>query len=40
MTTRGLADLNASVTGNSGIDPDQAAHNWLRDNGFNHPIGS
>src|SRR5277367_41870 len=40
MTTRGLADLNASVSGNSGIDPDQAARNWLRDNGFNHPIGS
>jgi osmoprotectant transport system substrate-binding protein len=40
MTTRGLADLNASVSGNAGIDPDQAARNWLRDNGFNHPIGS
>jgi osmoprotectant transport system substrate-binding protein len=40
MTTRGLADLNASVAGNSGIDPDQAARNWLRDNGFNHPMGS
>src|SRR6201987_2473562 len=39
MTTRGLADLNASVAGNSGIDPDQAARNWLRDNGFNHPMG-
>jgi osmoprotectant transport system substrate-binding protein len=39
MTTRGLADLNASVAGNSGIDPDQAARNWLRDNGFDHPIG-
>jgi osmoprotectant transport system substrate-binding protein len=39
MTTRGLADLNASVSGNSGVDPDQAARNWLRDNGFNHPIG-
>src|SRR5271163_1856675 len=40
MTTRGLADLNAAVSGNSGIDPDQAARNWLRDNGFNHPIRS
>lgn len=39
MTTRGLADLNASVAGNSGVDPDQAARKWLRDNGFNHPIG-
>jgi osmoprotectant transport system substrate-binding protein len=40
MTSRGLAELNASVSGNSGIDPDQAARNWLRDNGFNHPIKS
>jgi osmoprotectant transport system substrate-binding protein len=40
LSTRGLADLNASVAGNSGIDPDEAARNWLRDNGFNHPIGS
>jgi osmoprotectant transport system substrate-binding protein len=40
MTTRALAELNASVSGNSGIDPDQAARNWLRDNGFNHPIES
>jgi len=40
MTTRGLAELNASVSGNSGIDPDQAARNWLRDNGFDHPIRS
>ena len=40
MTSRGLADLNASVSGNSGIDPDQAAQNWLRDNGFSHPIKS
>jgi osmoprotectant transport system substrate-binding protein len=40
MSTPGLADLNASVSGNSGIDPDQAARNWLRDNGFDHPIGS
>jgi osmoprotectant transport system substrate-binding protein len=40
MTTRGLAELNASVSGNSGIDPDTAARNWLRDNGFDHPIRS
>jgi osmoprotectant transport system substrate-binding protein len=40
LTTRGLADLNASVAGNSGIDPDEAARNWVRDNHFDHPIGS
>ena len=39
LTTSGLAALNASVSGNSGIDPDEAARNWVRDNGFNHPIG-
>jgi osmoprotectant transport system substrate-binding protein len=40
LTTHGLADLNASVAGNAGIDPDQAARTWLRNNGFDHPIGS
>jgi osmoprotectant transport system substrate-binding protein len=38
LTSLGVADLNASVSGNSGVDPDVAARNWLRDNGFNHPI--
>ncbi len=38
LTTDGLAGLNAAVAGNSGIDPDQAARNWVRDNGFNHPL--
>lgn len=38
LTTEGVAGLNAAVAGNSGIDPDQAARNWVRDNGFNHPI--
>jgi osmoprotectant transport system substrate-binding protein len=39
LTTSGLAALNAAVSGNSGIDPDQAARSWVRDNGFNHQIG-
>lgn len=39
LTTTGVAGLNAAVSGNAGIDPDQAARNWLRDNGFNHPVG-
>jgi osmoprotectant transport system substrate-binding protein len=38
LTTPGVAALNAAVAGNSGIDPDQAARNWVRDNGFDHPI--
>ncbi|MGO9381811.1 MAG: ABC transporter substrate-binding protein [Mycobacterium sp.] len=39
LTTSGVAGLNAAVSGNSGIDPDLAARNWVRDNGFNHTIG-
>jgi osmoprotectant transport system substrate-binding protein len=39
LTTSGVAGLNAAVSGNSGIDPDDAARNWVQDNGFNHPIG-
>jgi osmoprotectant transport system substrate-binding protein len=38
LTTRGLADLNASVSGNSGVDPDEAARKWVRNNSFDHPI--
>jgi osmoprotectant transport system substrate-binding protein len=38
LTSAGLAGLNSSVSGNSGIDPDQAARNWLRDNGFERPV--
>ena len=38
LTTPGLAALNAAAAGNSGIDPDQAARNWVRDNGFDHPM--
>lgn len=39
LTTSGVAGLNAAAAGNSGIDPDEAARNWVRENGFNHPIG-
>jgi osmoprotectant transport system substrate-binding protein len=38
LTSAGLAGLNSSVSGNSGVDPDEAARNWLRDNGFDHPV--
>jgi osmoprotectant transport system substrate-binding protein len=38
LTSPGMAALNAAVAGNKGIDPAQAARNWVRDNGFNHPI--
>ena len=39
LTSPEVAALNAAVAGNGGIDPAQAARNWVRDNGFNHPIG-
>ncbi|GBE64183.1 glycine/betaine ABC transporter substrate-binding protein [Mycobacterium sp. MFM001] len=38
LSTAGLAQLNMAVAGNSGVDPDEAARNWVRDNGFDHPI--
>jgi osmoprotectant transport system substrate-binding protein len=38
LTSPGVAALNAAVEGNGGIDPAQAARNWVHDNGFNHPI--
>jgi osmoprotectant transport system substrate-binding protein len=40
LTSREMANLNASVSGNSGVDPDEAARKWLRANNFDHPIGS
>lgn len=39
LTSAGVAALNAAVAGNRGMDPAQAARNWVRDNGFNHPMG-
>ena len=39
LTTEDLTDLNASVSGNSGVDPDEAARKWVQDNGFDKPIG-
>lgn len=34
LSTDALVQLNASVAGNSGVDPDEAARKWLSDNGF------
>ncbi len=34
LTTDDLIALNGAVSGNSGIDPDQAARKWLADHGF------
>lgn len=38
LTTEGLIQLNTSVEGNQGVDPDEAAEKWVRDNGFDTPV--
>jgi osmoprotectant transport system substrate-binding protein len=38
LTTQGLIELNTSVSGNTGVDPDEAARKWVQDNGFDKPI--
>ena len=39
LTTRDLTGMNTAVSGNAGVDPDQAAREWLQANGFDKPIG-
>ncbi|MBV5242059.1 ABC transporter substrate-binding protein [Mycolicibacterium sp. PAM1] len=39
LTTEALIELNTSVEGNQGIDPDEAAQKWIADNDFDRPIG-
>ncbi len=39
LTTQGLTALNAAVSGNSGVDPDEAARQWITANSFDSPIG-
>jgi osmoprotectant transport system substrate-binding protein len=39
LTTKGLTEMNASVSGNSGVDPDEAARQWVRENAFDKPFG-
>ena len=38
LTTADLIALNTAVSGNSGIDPDEAARKWVQANGFDKPI--
>jgi osmoprotectant transport system substrate-binding protein len=38
LTTEGLIQLNTAVSGNAGIDPEQAARKWIKDNGFDKPV--
>lgn len=38
LTTEGLIELNTAVEGNQGVDPDEAAAKWIKDNGFDKPL--
>ena len=38
LTTEDLIELNTVTSGNTGIDPDEAARKWVQDNGFDKPI--
>jgi osmoprotectant transport system substrate-binding protein len=38
LTTQGLTQLNADVSGNTGMDPDEAARKWVQANGFDKPL--
>lgn len=38
LTTEDLIALNTATSGNAGINPDEAAANWVRDNGFDKPL--
>lgn len=38
LTTEALIELNTAVEGNAGVDPDEAAGKWIRDNGFDKRV--
>jgi len=38
LTTEDLIELNTSVEGNRGIDPDEAAEKWITEHGFDQPV--
>jgi osmoprotectant transport system substrate-binding protein len=39
LSTDALIELNTAVSGNAGVDPDEAARKWLAENGLDKPIG-
>jgi osmoprotectant transport system substrate-binding protein len=39
LSTQALIEMNTATSGNSGVDPDEAARKWVRDNGFDKPMG-
>ena len=36
LTTEALIEMNTETSGNSGIDPDEAAAKWVKANGFDN----
>ncbi len=38
LTTEALIEMNTAVEGNQGVDPDEAAGKWIKDNGFDKPV--
>ena len=38
LTTEALIELNTAMEGNQGVDPDEAAEKWIKDNGFDKPM--
>jgi osmoprotectant transport system substrate-binding protein len=38
LTTEALIEMNTETSGNAGIDPEDAAAKWVKDNGFDKPI--
>lgn len=38
LTTEALIELNTSVEGNRGVDPDEAAEKWAAEHGFDQPV--
>jgi osmoprotectant transport system substrate-binding protein len=39
LTTEALIELNSAVSGNAGVNADDAARKWVQGNGFDKPIG-
>jgi osmoprotectant transport system substrate-binding protein len=39
LSTQSLIELNSAVSGNAGVNADDAARKWVKDNGFDKPIG-
>jgi len=38
LSTEALVEMNTETSGNAGIDPDEAAAKWVKDNGFDKPV--